>query len=183
MEWLMSIWNFFPNELKLMIFTALPGIGKGLLSIPYGMCKFNLPMETVVFWCALGSSIKVLYYFTLIYGAEKWFIRKGFLSAQKFEKWIEKARSRHKNLFECLGIISLIVVPNIGAGILPCACVAYIFGVRFFLGIFITILGTTFGTYMIALGTFHSKSIMVVYYEAIIESGKILVDIIKIMLA
>jgi hypothetical protein len=153
-----ELWNLVPNELKLVFYTALPFVGKGIVLIPYGICKLHFSMEKTVFLCSLGSSIKVGYYFCLIYGAEKYLIRKGYLSVQKFQNWLERARVNHEAVYQCIGIMSLAILPNVGPGISTAACLAYVCGVRIFHGILVTVIGTTVTTYLIALGTEYAQS-------------------------
>jgi len=153
----MEIWDWLPNELKLVLMMALPVIGKGMIFVPLGICELQFSLEKTVFLCSIGSSIKVGYYFVMIYGAERYLIRKGFLSVKKFEYWLQKARAKHQWLYECVGIMSLAIIPNVGPGVLPSACVAYISGVKFFRGIAVTIAGSSLTIYLIALGVMHNK--------------------------
>lgn len=158
MEWIMSMmmdaWNLIPlpDGIKLFIVMTIPGAGKGAIWVPFAIHRVYLSLEETVFFCSLGTCIKAGYYFLLVYGAEKWFIKKGFLSAQKFEKWLELARKKHKTLYECIGIFSLAVIPSVGPGILPAACLAYVCGIGVLRGSLVTVTGATIGTYILALG-------------------------------
>ena len=153
----MEFWNLIPNELKLVLVMAMPVFGKGMVFIPIGMYVFKFSLEKTVFLCSLGSAIKVGYYFLMIYGVEKYLLRRGYFSIKKFENWLEKARSHHRWLYECVGIMALAILPNIGSGVFPCACLAYVCGIKILWGILFTVGGSTVGTYVIALGFFYAK--------------------------
>ena len=178
MEFLKELWNFIPNELKLLLGMSIPG-SEGTIFIPTGIvgCGFSL-MKTFLL-CNTGTMIKISYYFFGIYGAD-YLVRKGLMSKEKFETWSEKKMSRTHSLARVgSGIGLAIIVSFCGLGF-PCAVLSLIYaGVAFFRGFLIVSASASISNYLIAFGAFAYKDKL----DAIWHRAGIAVDIFRILLS
>ena len=225
MEWWIELQKIISLEWLMVIYTAFPIVGKGILSIATGICEFQFSFWKVVFLCSIGTAIKAGFYFPIIYGTENYLHRKDIWVWRKIKAWvygkIKKAKNDHNIFlsfldFQNLGpgrsffwtmviveslifvsgtgclkkilillpalillyfsyknrnktwivYLSLLIIPNIGLGILSGACLAYFYKVRFWKGFLTVIFGSVVSTIILTLGMiFYKAEVMIVIFK------------------
>jgi len=88
-----KVWNLLPSclsdEAKLIFAMSLPGLGKGSFFVIFGVWWLNFSLVKTLCLCTVGSFIKIVYYFPLVYVGERYAENYWFL-VKNIPSWLEK---------------------------------------------------------------------------------------------